>query len=559
MALRDLGAHFYLAPADVGRNRAEACRDALQELNTAVAVAASAAPLTDAELARYQVVVATQTALGEAIRLDEACRRGGAAFIKADIRGVFASVFCDFGPAFEVADVDGEEPHTGIVAGITPGPTTLVTAVEDERLEFQDGELVTFAEVGGMAELNAAGPLRVRNARPHSFEVDIDSTGFAAYERGGLATQHKEGKTLAFKTLAQALADPGEFLMSDFSKMDRPALLHAGFQALDAFAAAEGRLPEPGSPGDADAVVAHARRINDAAAGAAKAADLDEAVLRWMALTARAELSPMAATFGGVVGQEVVKAASGKFHPLFQWFHFDCMEALPAEPLPQAEVAPEGGRYDDQIAVFGRALQRQLESQKVFLVGAGALGCEFLKNLALMGVACGEGGSLVVTDDDTIEKSNLSRQFLFRDWDIGGAKSTVAAAAALRINPALRVTALQNRVSPETEAVFDDAFWSGLDLVVNALDNVNARLYVDSRCVYFGKPLLESGTLGPKCNTQMVIPQLTENYGAPAVLFIYLFHGPCLRCAVLCARAAAPLLAPPRCSSPRRAAPCTRC
>ncbi len=99
------------------------------------------------------------------------------------------------------------------------------------------------------------------------------------------------------------------------------------------------------------------------------------------------------------------------------------------------------------------------------------------------------------------------------------------------------MAALQNRVSPETEAVFDDAFWQvsspsgpgrfvhpslleeplppatstpnrqGLDLVVNALDNVNARLYVDGRCVYFAKPLLESGTLGPKCNTQCVIPR----------------------------------------------------
>ena len=55
----------------------------------------------------------------------------------------------------------------------------------------------------------------------------------------------------------------------------------------------------------------------------------------------------------------------------------------------------------------------------------------------------------------------------------------------------------------------------GLDCIVNALDNVNARLYVDSRCVYFCKPLLESGTLGPKCNTQVVIPRLTENYGVP--------------------------------------------
>lgn len=96
------------------------------------------------------------------------------------------------------------------------------------------------------------------------------------------------------------------------------------------------------------------------------------------------------------------------------------------------------------------------------------------------------------------------------------AKSSVAAHAAQAINPAFQVQALQNRVSPDTEDVFDDAFWDGLDLVVNALDNVNARLYVDARCVYFGKPLLESGTLGPKCNTQMVIPLLTENYGEPA-------------------------------------------
>lgn len=66
----------------------------------------------------------------------------------------------------------------------------------------------------------------------------------------------------------------------------------------------------------------------------------------------------------------------------------------------------------------------------------------------------------------------------------------------MAINPELKVNALQNRVSPDTEDVFDDGFWTGTDLVVNALDNVNARLYVDSRCVYFCKPLLESGTLG---------------------------------------------------------------
>lgn len=177
-------------------------------------------------------------------------------------------------------------------------------------------------------------------------------------------------------------------------------------------------------------------------------------------------------------------------------------------------MEPLNSRYDAQISVFGWKLQRKLEEANVFIVGSGALGCEFLKNLALMGVCCGNLGKLTLTDDDVIEKSNLSRQFLFRDWNIGQAKSTVAASAAVSINPRLHIEALQNRASPETEHVFDDAFWESLDVVVNALDNVNARIYMDTRCVYFQKPLLESGTLGTKCNTQVVIPHLTENYGA---------------------------------------------
>jgi ubiquitin-activating enzyme E1 len=199
---------------------------------------------------------------------------------------------------------------------------------------------------------------------------------------------------------------------------------------------------------------------------------------------------------------------------ILQFFYFDSVESLPVEPLEPSDLKPENSRYDAQISVFGAKLQKKLEQSKIFMVGSGALGCEFLKNLALMGISCNQNGKLTVTDDDVIEKSNLSRQFLFRDWNIGQPKSTVAATAAVAINPKFHVEALQNRASPETENVFNDAFWESLDAVVNALDNVTARMYIDSRCVYFQKPLLESGTLGAKCNTQMVIPHLTENYGA---------------------------------------------
>ena len=50
------------------------------------------------------------------------------------------------------------------------------------------------------------------------------------------------------------------------------------------------------------------------------------------------------------------------------------------------------------------------------------------------------------------------------------------------------------------ETFFNDEFWDNLTCVINAVDNVKARLYIDSRCVFYKKPLLESGTLGPKCN-----------------------------------------------------------
>lgn len=67
----------------------------------------------------------------------------------------------------------------------------------------------------------------------------------------------------------------------------------------------------------------------------------------------------------------------------------------------------------------------------------------------------------------------------------------------------MNVVAQENRVCPETEAVYDDAFFEALDGVANALDNVDARIYMDRRCVYYRKPLLESGTLGTKGNTQV--------------------------------------------------------
>ena len=115
---------------------------------------------------------------------------------------------------------------------------------------------------------------------------------------------------------------------------------------------------------------------------------------------------------------------------------------------------------------------------------------------------------------DTIEVSNLTRQFLFRPEDINKHKSDVLKERLVgyKSNYDNSIIALKDEVGRNNEHIFNKNFWSNLDIVVNALDNVAARKYVDSMCNRYDKPLFESGTLGTKCNTQVIIPYETATY-----------------------------------------------
>jgi ubiquitin-activating enzyme E1 len=242
-------------------------------------------------------------------------------------------------------------------------------------------------------------------------------------------------------------------------------------------------------------------------------ADLNEDILGVFASQSTGELAPMNGVIGGVAAQEVMKACSGKFSPIMQFLYFDSLESLPSN-LDAADLQPTNSRYDAQVAVFGQAYQNKLANSRYFIVGSGAIGCEHLKHFAMMGLGGGANGKLIITDMDTIEKSNLNRQFLFRPWDVQKLKSDTAAKACKAMNPDINIESHQNRVGPDTEDTYGDEFFESIDGVANALDNVQARLYMDQRCVFYCKPLLESGTLGTKGNTQVVIPHVTESYGS---------------------------------------------
>ena len=198
---------------------------------------------------------------------------------------------------------------------------------------------------------------------------------------------------------------------------------------------------------------------------------------------------------------------SGKFFPLRQHLYLDFRDLAPL-----SGTLPSNSKYDAQNIAIGKEITERLRNIKLFMVGAGAIGCELLKIIAMMGCCTGPNGHFIVTDDDLVERSNLNRQFLFRNEHIGRSKSLTAKAAILEMNPDIKIEAHTRRVDKTSEEVYNDLFIENMDCILNALDCIEARKYVDYRITLSQRPLLESGTLGTKGHVQTIVPFLTETY-----------------------------------------------
>ena len=169
----------------------------LAELNPYVPVKAITGPITEAVLRHYTVVVATQAPLSEQLKIDDFCHANGIYFIAAEARGVFGSVFNDFGKRFVVLDTNGEQPATCLIAGVTKDKEGMVTCLEESRHNLEDGDYVTFTEIQGMTELNDSEPRKVKVLSPLTFSIG-DTSSFSNYRTGGRMVQVKMPKTIDF-------------------------------------------------------------------------------------------------------------------------------------------------------------------------------------------------------------------------------------------------------------------------------------------------------------------------------------------------------------------------
>ena len=143
----------------------------------------------------------------------------------------------------------------------------------------------------------------------------------------------------------------------------------------------------------------------------------------------------------------------------------------------------DSDRYS-RLRLIGWWDQEKIRAAKVLVVGAGAIGNEVLKNLALLGV-----GRIWVIDLDEIEDSNLTRSILFRHEDCGKSKAIAAAEEVRDINPDVNITPIHGNVITDIGlGLFRD-----VDVVIGALDNREARLWVNRSCWKVGTPWIDGG------------------------------------------------------------------
>jgi len=184
---------------------------------------------------------------------------------------------------------------------------------------------------------------------------------------------------------------------------------------------------------------------------------------------------------------------------------FETFNDKPFPPLAHESLSKTTmDRYEAYRAVYGKEGFEKLQAAKILIVGAGGIGCEILKNMVLMGFR-----SIDIVDLDTIDVSNLNRQFLFRPEHIGKSKALVACEAAKRFNPECTVTPHHGNIKDD---MFNLNYVKGFACVLNALDNVDARRHVNRLCLSAGVPLIDSGSTGYKGQVRPIFKGVTECY-----------------------------------------------
>ena len=529
--INNLSSNFYLNESDVNKKTLEdSCLNKLKALNPNVNVNIHKG-LFEEEIKRFNLIIITEIMkLEDLYEINFLCRKNKINFIYTLSLGLTGFLFNDFGDEHYIYDKNGEKKLTYNISYIKEKKDSyqiILDIPNDENFDLQVGDFVIFKRVKGLEFLNDNEPKEIISVNKCIFEIEKknNSPNNSEYISDGIVEEYKSKEKLKFDMLKDNFIRPNKnFIKIDLKKNKSNVLLHCAFVGLHLYYGITNELPELNNVEQSKKIIEISENYYNVLKGQYKDQlkikvkrkveeiiefDKDdkkylEKVFKWC----KAQINPICTFLGGIVSQEAIKI-TGKYTPIHQWLRFDFFETV--EKIPEdANRNLLNCRYDDQIAIFGQECQEKLKNLNIFMVGAGALGCEYIKNFGLMGISC-KNGLITMTDNDNISLSNLNRQFLFHKNDIGenSSKSFCAKREALKINKEMNIKDYQLLVNDSTRNIFNDEFFEKQNIVISAVDNILARKYIDKLCVFYNKVFIDSGTQGTKANSDIYYPNKT--------------------------------------------------
>ncbi|KAH8869363.1 Ubiquitin-like modifier-activating enzyme 6 [Schistosoma japonicum] len=417
---QDMGTQFYINDYHIqcSKSRAEASFDRLTTLNPYVRVTIETedvtkicCPLSDPvnrsilkslvneELStKVDCLILTQCSLQHATLLNLFCRMHNIKFIYTDVYGAFGNVFCDFGSNFTVTTPDDEPCKEFFIGKIEKinDEELLIKVLGDRRHHLEDGDLIRFTELNNVPELNEKEfSIRVKSPSELIITNPMKDVQFV-YSDGGIVIQVKKPQVHTFKTMVEQIKDP-KLMCVDFSEPEENKMLHLIYLTLMKFNSETGRYPNLWDKDNDDWNIFRDQMFTLQKLQMINPINrMNESLAKRLCIACQGQLAPLCAIFGGIAAQEAIKAITSTFTPIDQWLYIHCASIVPLEVNTELSKFQNylSSRYAALVRCIGVTNLHKVSNLSVFMVGCGAIGCELLKNLALLGVATNQSDDI---------------------------------------------------------------------------------------------------------------------------------------------------------------------
>lgn len=483
---QDIGNNFYLREIDNGKPLLPSLIPRLQILNPSSRLIEEKTLDFNGWLSKMDIIIVSKILkFNDILSISQFARDHKIGFIFAGSAGLASGFFSDFGPNFSIENSNGLKPTRLLVRNISNSSDSLINVFDNsEREGFGVGSQGHFEGFEGIQGLNGKTCTikKFLNHNPCYIKTDFDGSTIPNFNQNcktyGYFVQDKIPIVYNHIPFSESLSSDPEIK----KKVHRDEIVDF-LISLSQFYQNHDRLPQLFSFEDASTFPEE---------------------LKDYVLFSASEFSPSSIVLGAFVAQEAIKYCTHVFElSKTQWFTFDVKYIIgknySRETLnPTTRIGKFANtRYETLSSIISAETLEKIQNSTSLFVGAGAVGSEDLRCASLFGIK-----DIIIMDDDKIEPSNLTRQFMFHNEDIGKYKAEVAASAIMDYNPDIKAIAHHIKFSQEIEKELP----STIKLVFSGVDSFIGRAMLFGFAQALNVPLINGGLLRTTCDFSIFIP-----------------------------------------------------